>query len=514
MPTVESYIGSPSVNPYKLWHVLLEDNIQTNLDSVCELAVNLLGAKSCAIVANYPEHKIKLAHYGESLNVSDTELALYTSNECRLIEIPQQNSHSAHSYTWRVTAPIILFSKLQFGWLIFDKKNDQPLSQKEMTTLEVLQKNIVNHLKNRKKIIEQEKINELQATISKLNRDFIFVKDEEFKIVYANDAFLNMYPAHLKDKVIGFTTIESFDEEDAEAFLAQDKIAFETGQSKVIQKLHAPNGQYITVETTKKRFEDSTGAPYIMCVCRDLSEIEGLINKLTKANKDLDEFTSIASHDLKAPLNAIKRLLEWISDDCKDLLPQEHAENFQLVISRANRMQTLLEDLLKYARIDQCDVTLTSISLESVFEDVAQLLDIPKSITVTVDTSNTLINIPAVPFKTVILNLISNAIKHNNKEHGEVNISLKQSVHHYIIEVSDNGPGIDPKYFSLIFELFQTLRSRDEIEGTGIGLSVVKKHVTNFGGKVEVSSDGKSGTTFTVFWPKNKQNHTHSNNSY
>lgn len=147
MPTVESYIGSPSVNPYKLWHVLLEDNIQTNLDSVCELAVNLLGAKSCAIVANYPEHKIKLAHYGESLNVSDTELALYTSNECRLIEIPQQNSHSAHSYTWRVTAPIILFSKLLFGWLIFDKKNDQPLSQKEMTTLEVLQKNIVNHLK-------------------------------------------------------------------------------------------------------------------------------------------------------------------------------------------------------------------------------------------------------------------------------------------------------------------------------------------------------------------------------
>ncbi|XQF92013.1 sensor histidine kinase [Pseudoalteromonas espejiana] len=237
-----------------------------------------------------------------------------------------------------------------------------------------------------------------------------------------------------------------------------------------------------------------------------MTEKEGLINKLKKANRELDEFTSIASHDLRAPLNAIKRLLEWISDDCEALLPDEHLENFQLVISRANRMQTLLEDLLKYAKIDQCDVTLSTTTLEAVYQDVAQLLDIPSSMTINIESGNSQINIPAVPFKTVILNLLSNAIKHNDKTHGIINISLRPALHYYVIEVADNGPGIDPKYFSLIFQLFQTLRSRDEVEGTGIGLSVVKKHVTNFGGKVDVSSNGKTGTTFTIFWPKQHLN--------
>ncbi|CAM2779447.1 sensor histidine kinase [Pseudoalteromonas distincta] len=235
---------------------------------------------------------------------------------------------------------------------------------------------------------------------------------------------------------------------------------------------------------------------------KDETEKDRLIKKLQKMSDELDEFTSIASHDLKSPLNAIKRLLEWIYDDCKDLLPQEHQENFQLVLSRANRMQTLLEDLLNYSRINSCDSTRANISLESIYQDVVQILEVPQTVTVHINANNEVLDIPLLPFKIVFQNLISNAIKHNNKEHPVIDISLIPSSHYYIIEIKDNGPGVDPKYFLLIFKLFQTLQSRDDVEGSGIGLCIANKLIINYGGKIEVASDGKLGSTFTIFWPK------------
>ncbi|PKG68490.1 MULTISPECIES: sensor histidine kinase [Pseudoalteromonas] len=234
----------------------------------------------------------------------------------------------------------------------------------------------------------------------------------------------------------------------------------------------------------------------------DEIEKDRLLKKLQKVSDELDEFTSIASHDLKSPLNAIKRLLEWIYDDCKDLLPQEHLENFQLVLSRANRMQVLLEDLLSYSRINSCDSTRANISLESIYQDVEQILEVPQTVTVDIHANNEVLDIPLIPFKTVFQNLISNAIKHNNKEHPVIDISLIRSNQYYIIEIKDNGPGIDPKYFSLIFKLFQTLQSRDDVEGSGIGLCIANKLIINYSGKIEVASDGKLGSTFTIYWPK------------
>ncbi|ATC86278.1 sensor histidine kinase [Pseudoalteromonas arctica] len=235
---------------------------------------------------------------------------------------------------------------------------------------------------------------------------------------------------------------------------------------------------------------------------KDETEKDHLIKKLQKMSDELDEFTSIASHDLKSPLNAIKRLLEWIYDDCKDLLPQEHLENFQLVLSRANRMQVLLEDLLSYSRINSCDSTHANISLESIYQDIEQILEVPQAVTVDIHANNEVLDIQLIPFKIVFQNLISNAIKHNNKEHPVIDISLIPSNQYYIIEITDNGPGIDPKYFSLIFKLFQTLQSRDDVEGSGIGLCIANKLIINYGGKIEVASDGKLGSTFTIYWPK------------
>ena len=396
MPNVESYIEGVSLIDEQQLTTSLDNDIQTNIENIAELILNIFDASSFSIVANLPQRAVELYKSGSEIAVAKEQLSDDIFNES-IIE------HDLKIF--RVISPIILPSGLKFGWLIFERASDSQLTEKEKSILNSLQKNFVHQLVQRKNLLD--KINSAKVNST------IFEKNKE-----------------------------------------------------------------------------------------DETEKDRLIKKLQKMSDELDEFTSIASHDLKSPLNAIKRLLEWVYDDCKDLLPQEHLENFQLVLSRANRMQVLLEDLLSYSRINSCDSTRANISLESLYQDIEQILEVPQTVTVDIHANNEVLDIPLIPFKTVFQNLISNAIKHNNKEHSVIDISLIPSNQYYIIEIKDNGPGIDPKYFSLIFKLFQTLQSRDDVEGSGIGLCIANKLIINYGGKIEVASDGKLGSTFTIFWPK------------
>lgn len=396
MPHVESYIEGVSLIDEQQLTTSLDNDIQTNIENIAELILNIFDASSFSIVANLPSGVVELYKSGSEIAVAKEQLSDDIFNESIIV-------HDLKIF--RVISPIILPSNLKFGWLIFERASDSQLTEKEKSILNSLQKNFVNQLVQRKNLLDKINSAKFNSTICEQNRE-------------------------------------------------------------------------------------------------DETEKDRLIKKLQKMSDELDEFTSIASHDLKSPLNAIKRLLEWVYDDCKDLLPQEHLENFQLVLSRANRMQVLLEDLLSYSRINSCDSTSANISLESLYQDIEQILEVPQTVTVDIHANNEVLDIPLIPFKTVFQNLISNAIKHNNKEHSVIDISLIPSNQYYIIEIKDNGPGIDPKYFSLIFKLFQTLQSRDDVEGSGIGLCIANKLIINYGGKIEVASDGKLGSTFTIFWPK------------
>lgn len=512
MPRAESYIGSPEYDADAgSWGIELDTELRTNFVGICELVTSIFDAQSCGLYANFSQHTLLVTTIGASLDLTDADIAeLRSATELseQCVGGPSGTSgQDAQSEStlqrYRVVNPIVMPSGLAIGSLVFFRPATQVLSAKERSILRVINRDIVSHLLHSKEVFESAKLRSLESLISDNNDDWIFVKDEQFRIVYANDAFLSVYPEDMRDRVIGYTTVEEYDEAEAELFLAQDKVAFAQGQSKVIEDLHMPDGRHIIVETVKRRFEDDKGRRYILGVCRDITAREDLIRELKKANDDLGHFTSIASHDLKSPLNAIRRLLQWIEEDCAPLLPEEHLENMHLVVSRADRMEALLDDLLTYARIGKEDVTSTDVNLLELYADIAQLLDVPDSVTVTV--ADATLSVPAVPFKTTLLNLIGNAIKHNDKEHGRVDVTVEESRHFYLIEVKDNGPGIDSRYFEQIFQLFQTLRPRDEVEGSGIGLSVVMKYVSNFGGSINVDSDGKTGSNFKLHWPKRIQ---------
>jgi signal transduction histidine kinase len=304
----------------------------------------------------------------------------------------------------------------------------------------------------------------------------------------------------MRDKIIGYTTIEEYNEEEAEAFLIQDKLAFEQGKAETMEQIVFPTGEIRTLFTTRTRFEDNEGKAYILGVSRDVTKQEKLIDMLKESNRDLDEFAYIASHDLKAPLNSIKRLVSWLEEDAGEVLQEDSLEHFGMIKNRINRMNMLLKDLLDYSRIGKNDGLPQKLNLQDTAKYCYDLLDLPEGFIIDVD--DIVLVLPKLPLELVLTHLMSNAIKHHDKKSGHIKIKCEYLKHDYQISVTDDGPGIDPSLHEKIFMKFQTLKPRDEVEGSGLGLAMVKKALANHSGKISIKSDVGKGTTFIVKWPK------------
>ena len=221
--------------------------------------------------------------------------------------------------------------------------------------------------------------------------------------------------------------------------------------------------------------------------------------RLLKSNQDLEQFAYVASHDLKSPLNAIQKLVSWISEDCENLLPDSSKEHLKLLTSRSQRMNKLLDDLLDYARIGRHNYTPKWLDLKTTAEELFNLLDHSDSFTLSADEQSLLI--PKTPLEIVLRNLISNAIKHHDKTVGHIQISYQLKSNMHYIYVQDDGPGIPSELFDKALEMFQTLKPRDKVEGSGMGLSLSKKTIEHYGGSLTIKSDGVRGTTIIVTWP-------------
>lgn len=222
--------------------------------------------------------------------------------------------------------------------------------------------------------------------------------------------------------------------------------------------------------------------------------------ELTRANKELDQFAYAASHDLKSPLTGIRRLADWISEDCRDILPAASQRHLSLLDDRIKRMERLLDDLLGYSRVGAAQDEAEEINLASSGQSIMQLLDDAKDFKL-VASHETFI-IQRIPFEMVLRNLIDNAVKYSLNKQGVITLGITVEGGDYIFTVVDDGPGIDPGYTEKIFEMFARLRSKDDVEGSGMGLALVKKIVESCGGSIQIESDGISGTKVVIRWPQ------------
>jgi PAS domain S-box-containing protein len=230
--------------------------------------------------------------------------------------------------------------------------------------------------------------------------------------------------------------------------------------------------------------------------------LTGTMATLKRRNQELDQFAYVTSHDLKAPLRAIANLATWIEEDLGDQLPAENKEQFDLLKNRVHRMEGLINGLLEYSRIGRTHQSYELVEVGSLLSDIIDSLSPLGAFTVEVISPMPTIRTKRTPLNQVFSNLISNAIKHHDRANGRVQIFAVERDDFYEFAVVDDGPGIEPAYHDKVFAIFQTLKSRDDHESTGIGLSLVEKTVAAEGGKVTLESALGEGATFRFTWPK------------
>lgn len=243
----------------------------------------------------------------------------------------------------------------------------------------------------------------------------------------------------------------------------------------------------------------------------DITERKGMERRLARhaidlrrSNEELEQFAYVASHDLKAPLRGIENLVAWIEEDLEDSLTGDVRTNMELLKSRVRRLDSLLDDLLAYSRAGRADATMDTVDTKALVEELAVLVSPPEGFAITADPSLPTLQAARAPLTQALQNLIGNAIKHHDRPaEGHIRVEARSAGDVVEFVVTDDGPGIPEQFRERVFGMFQTLKPRDEVEGSGMGLTIVRKLVDRQGGKAWLA-DGPDGRGLAVHftWPR------------
>lgn len=246
---------------------------------------------------------------------------------------------------------------------------------------------------------------------------------------------------------------------------------------------------------------------YILTTINNISERKRIeaqriehMAELERINQELDRFAYIASHDLKSPLRGIEQLTTWLSEDLVDNTNENVQKYLGLIQNRIQRMVLLLDGLLTFSRIGRVDNEMVEVNSRQLVEDMFALVAPPQGFELVLEGDFPQFKTVKTLLELVVRNLLSNAIKHHDRGSGVLKVLCETKNAYYWFSVVDDGPGISSEFQLKVFEMFQTLRPRDEVEGSGLGLSLVKKTVDSLGGKIQLESVGR-GCCFRFSWP-------------
>jgi PAS domain S-box-containing protein len=226
--------------------------------------------------------------------------------------------------------------------------------------------------------------------------------------------------------------------------------------------------------------------------------LEQQAQELRQSNMDLEQFAYISSHDLQEPLNTASSFAKLLARKYKHQLDPDAHEFIDFIVSATDRMKQLIRSLLDYSKINSSGKLLEPTDIAMAItqaQDNLKATILENGVRIFADPMPV---VPANPSQMVQLfqNLMGNAIKFKSALPPEISITVREGENHYLFAVSDNGIGMDIKYASKIFQVFQRLHSRDEYEGTGIGLATCKRIVERHGGLIWVESQPGKGSAF------------------
>ena len=223
--------------------------------------------------------------------------------------------------------------------------------------------------------------------------------------------------------------------------------------------------------------------------------------ELVRSNRELEQVAYGASHDLKAPLRGIATVCDWLEEDLAEAMTDDARKHLAQLRSRVRRMGAIVDGILTFARVGQGRAQLENVDFGDFLRDVVELLQPPEGSIIQIAPGMPVARVHKQLLEQVFSNLIGNALKYARRMDPRVDVGATESDRFFEIWVSDNGPGIAAQYHERIWSLFQRLESQDQIEGTGVGLALVKKIVEGQGGRAWVESRPGHGATFRFLWP-------------
>ena len=229
-------------------------------------------------------------------------------------------------------------------------------------------------------------------------------------------------------------------------------------------------------------------------------ELRRSLRETQRLNEDLNNFAYIAAHDLRSPLRGIDQLAGFVLEDCADIIPQASQDDLQKLRSRSKRLDEMLQGLLKFSRLGYDNAPRIRISPAAALRRIADAV-LPVGFDLQVVDQLPTVYAAESGFELVFRNLFDNAVKHSGASEGSIAINAREAKDYLHIIVSDDGPGIPASQFEKAFQLFSTLQARDRVEGSGMGLAIVKRAIEASGGAVCLEQAPSGGLAVNTKWP-------------
>ncbi len=382
---------------------------------------------------------------------------------------------------------------------------------------------ITRDITERKKAEEALRASEKKyRTLFENLEEGIIISDKDGKIIFANDIFANML-GYNPDEFLGkyaYEFAESGHNETIRQHIEEQQKGI-AGHYQSRYRHKDGHTVYTTVNAGPMFNDKGEHEGDIVCYCdisgrvraehereQLLQDIQEINRKLEQSNKELQDFAYIASHDLREPMRKISSFGLLLKESLQEKLDEDQQENFDFMIDGANRMQTMIDDLLAYSRLTTKAKPFTYVDMNAIIANLNKV-DLAERLAETGGTIAVPETLPPVygdpvQIHQLMLNLVNNGLKfHRENTPPIVTIRAHRDGNKRVeIEVSDNGIGIPPEYHEQIFTMFKRLHSRSEYDGTGIGLTVCSKIVSRHGGEIHVTSTAGEGATFTFTLPR------------
>ena len=337
----------------------------------------------------------------------------------------------------------------------------------------------------------------------------IYIKDLEGHFLLVNRSVSEAINKELEE-IIGLTDYDIFPAEFAIRTTSIDREVLDTGEGiQLEQEYPFGKGQY---QTYKFPLINENNEIYAICaISSDITErahhekqLEDMNRNLERSNKDLEQFAYVASHDLQEPLRMVASYTQLLENRYADKLDDTAREFMDYTIDGAKRMQSLIQDLLLFSRLDSHGKFFEDVNLNNIYDEIINdlAISIKESGTIISKDDLPIVSADETQLRQLLQNLIGNAIKYRDpKRENLIHIAVEKKNTHWEFSVKDNGIGIAKEFYERIFIIFQRLHAKSEYSGTGIGLAICKKIVERHNGEIRVNSIPEQGSEFIFTLP-------------